>query len=82
MVLISAAACIIVVGASLYIAALARQVTLRFYEVCDMTIRRFDLEKTSGKVPLPMGRLTQRERMERAAKTIAFLREQEEKANQ
>lgn len=67
---------IIVAGSALYVASLARRVVLRFEEVCGMAVTRFSLDSTKHAVP--MGRLTARERMARAARVIAELRQREQ----
>lgn len=70
------ACAIIVAGSALYVASLARKVALRFEEICNMAVTRFNLDSTRHAVP--MGRLTARERMARAARVIAELRQREQ----
>lgn len=62
------ACCVIITGASLYVAALARKVALRFYEVCNVIEKR-------GMAPVRMGRMSAKERWDRAVATLEQARE-------
>lgn len=75
--MITMACAIIAAGSALYMALLARKMALRFEEVCGMAVKRFSLD-SAPRGAVPMGRLTARERMARAARVIADLRQREQ----
>lgn len=75
MTIVVAVCCAIITGASLYVAALVRKVALRFYEVCDV------IEK-KGMAPVRMGRMSAKERWDRALSTLQQARDKMGRASE